>query len=563
MRWWLALAFAAIAALTALAVVWVASERAETAARRHAEEFALGNAFAAALAVGSAPADEVAARVRAVAGNRRISLYLFDAHGEPLSPLTSRGVAFEEIESAPKAVTAALGGERYVDGSEDGSRLVVGLPFGGGSRGALVAYQARPLLGAQLGIFRGEAWKAALWAIVGGAAVGLLVATFVARRLGRIARGAETIAAGHFDRPVVERFPDEVGALARSIDEMRVRLSGLVTALREDKERFETLVGRLNEAVVVFGSDLRVQYANRRAAEFAGRGEIAAGERLEMAWPDEIETYALGLVAGNAPPEPVLVEVGDRVLLVSGVPPGRLDEAILVLTDLTDRERADRAQREFVTNAAHELRTPVSVITTAIEMLQTGAKDVPADREMFLGHIEREANRLTRLSAALLVLARVEARQEEPAAEPVAMQRLLRRVADDVLASPDVRVEVDCEHDVVAASDARLIEQALQSVAANAAKYTDVGTIAFRGRTLGDRVLLEVADTGCGIDPRVRDRIFGRFSRGEGGRGGFGLGLAIAEQSVRAAGGTIAIRSDGGSGTSVMIELPAASEVPV
>src|SRR5205814_9913795 len=110
----------------------------------------------------------------------------------------------------------------------------------------------------------------------------------------------------------------------------------------------------------------------------------------------------------------------------------------------SERERRERAEREFVANAAHELRTPVAAIASAVEVLQAGAKDAPADRDLFLGHIEREAARLTRLARALLVLARAQARHEPPPLQLVELAPLLGQVAAAILPPGDVQVVVDC-----------------------------------------------------------------------------------------------------------------------
>jgi two-component system sensor histidine kinase VicK len=251
----------------------------------------------------------------------------------------------------------------------------------------------------------------------------------------------------------------------------------------------------------------------------------------------------------------------EKTLQVSGVPAhSRGDGAILVVADVTQRERTERAQREFVTNAAHELRTPVAAIVTSIEMLQTGAKEDPERRDEFLGYIERESNRLTRLTRALLVLARAEARQELPRSEQVSLGPVLERVAGDLEPAAPVHVAVDCDPDLTVATDPELLEQALQSVAQNAARYTTRGTIIIRGRQIDPaHVAVQVIDTGTGIRGTQRERLFDRFYRGSGRNGGFGLGLAIAAQSVRAVGGTIEIRSNEEAGTTVELVLPAGS----
>jgi signal transduction histidine kinase len=360
---------------------------------------------------------------------------------------------------------------------------------------------------------------------------------------------------------VTDRFPDEVGSLATSIDRMRLRLDGLIAALRDDRDRFESLVDRLNDGVLLLDRSLQISFANACAAQVVPDRSLAAGRRLPEVWPDErVGEFAARLFEDGTAPIPLLVETGDRVVSVSGVPAGPGGEsAILVLADVTQRERDERAQREFVTNAAHELRTPLAGIVTSIEMLQTGAKDDPAARDRFLDHIERESARLARLTRALLVLARAEARQEAPLTGDVPLSPLLHRVAESL--EPRVPVRVECEPGLVTRTDMDLLEQAVQSVAQNADKFTERGEIVLRGVRNGSGVVIEVQDTGSGIPQAERDRIFERFYRGAvGDRDGFGLGLAIASQAVKVLGGTIELES-AAAGTTVRMRLPAARSV--
>ena len=92
----------------------------------------------------------------------------------------------------------------------------------------------------------------------------------------------------------------------------------------------------------------------------------------------------------------------DRAFRLQGLPGGPESAAIFVLIDISERERREQGEREFVANAAHELRTPLTAITSAIEVLQAGAKHFESERDLFLGHIEREAARLRRLYADLV-----------------------------------------------------------------------------------------------------------------------------------------------------------------
>ncbi len=558
MRWWLAAAFALVAAITAIAVVRVTADRSEDAFRSYAEEFAIGNSFAAAVKLGPITEPRLLGREsEQLAQSRRVSLFVFDAGGRGLTPERSRGITFDQVPQGQEALAAALEGRRFVGGSPDGSAIVVALPIVSSSAEVLVSYSLRPDLRAQLGIVRDESGEAALWAILVGAAFGLLLAAFVARRLGRIADAARAIESGDFSRGLSDRFPDEVGSLSESIERMRLRLDALVATLREDKQRFEQLVERLHEGVLLADPEGKLEYANGRAYE------LLAGIQPRCVLADVLPAEAaatLGsLLEGEELRDPIQVDGRGRTLQVSGVPSHRPgDGAVLVVADTTERVREERAQREFVTNAAHELRNPVAGIVTAIEMLQTGAKDDPLHRDEFLAHIEREAARLSRLTRALLVLERAEAREEVPRAEVVVLAPVLERVAEGIEPREDVRVSVDCDPDLVLSTHPELLEQALQTVVQNAERYTEHGQIVLSGRRLDvDHVCVQVTDTGRGLAGAEPERLFDRFYRGSAGNGGFGLGLSIAAQSVRAVGGRIEIRPNGEQGTIVEIRLPA------
>ncbi|HVM69543.1 MAG TPA: ATP-binding protein [Gaiellaceae bacterium] len=561
MRWWLGIAFGLIAALTAVAVVRVLSERSEVAFRESAEEFAVGNAVAAAETLNRvATVEELRDRAQALAQMRRLSLFAFDGDGRLVVAASPSAVRFEQVPDGAVALQTALAGPRYIASSPDGTSIVVALHLRNENADVLVAYALRPELRDQLGIVRDEVGEAALWATLLGATVGLVVATLFARRIRRIARTARAIEDGDFSRPVADRFPDEIGSLATSIERMRTRLAALIAALQEDRDRFEQLVERLNEGVLLLDRELRITFANGHAADAIPAAMLSGGASLAEAWPDErVLALARRLFTDAAPPEPAHVDVRGRLLRVSGVPAAGGETALLIVADTTERERAERAQREFVTNAAHELRTPIAGIVTSVEMLQTGAKDDPAARDQFLAHIEREAARLTRLTRALLVLARAEARQEEPRAAPVEVEPLLRRIAESFEPLPGVALEVECEPGLEVHTDADLLEQALGAVVQNARKYTDAGAIVLRGTRSGGVAAVEVEDTGRGVPEAEQARIFERFYRGiDDDGGGFGLGLAIAAQAVRVLGGRIDVKSTSGAGTTVRVVLPAA-----
>ena len=238
---------------------------------------------------------------------------------------------------------------------------------------------------------------------------------------------------------------------------------------------------------------------------------------------------------------------------------GHVIAAAAVFQDVTEGDMRSLAARDFVANAAHELRTPLAAIVSGIDVLESGAKEIPAERDRFLAHVAREADRLVRLTRALLLLARIQSGVEEPRAEVVELAPLLREIADGLRPAAGVRVTVRCPADAAAIANRGLLEQALTSLATNASRYTEAGRITLSVARPRDRVRIRVRDTGPGMAPETLMRAGERFYRGDPSSvGGFGLGLAIARQAAEAMGGVLRLSSELDVGTTAEIELPSA-----
>lgn len=561
MRWWLAIVFATIAAVTAVAVALVSANRSEEAFRHRAEELAAGRSFSAAIELGDlATRDGYERSAPVVAERRQLPVFVFSPSGRLLTPHRSHGAAFADIEHGDEALEVALAGRRFVRTNEAVRATLVGIPLRREGAGALVTYAPHPLLAEGVGVVRTEVVKAALWAILLGGAIGFLVASLIARRLARIATAAAAIEAGQFDTPLKPRFQDEVGRLSATIDRMRNRLRRSFARLEAERARLEELVERLDEGVIVVDKALNVELANGRARRLLDH-PLRAGQRL----PEPLRPIVDRLQHSTSPIGDTKIDVeGGRIYAILGLP--ALDEspAILVVRDISERERRERAEREFVTNAAHELRTPLTTITGAIEILQSGAKDEPEDRDRFLDHIQRESDRLVRLTRALLVLARAQTHEETPRIERISARRLLENVAAAVVPREGVMLQIDCEDDLELATEPRLAEQSLLNLASNAVKNTTRGAVVLSARRTNGAVAIEVVDSGTGMPRAIHERVFDRFYRGNGRDSeGFGLGLAIARESVRVLGGQIDVDSQPGSGTTFRVTLPADGPGPV
>ena len=327
------------------------------------------------------------------------------------------------------------------------------------------------------------------------------------------------------------------------------------------RQRLSKLLDRLHRGVVTVSPTLRVTYANTAAAAVLTGGRSPVGRTLVDPWPEpSLSELAARMFEHGAVPEEASVNLEDerRDFEVLALPPDASGDALLVIADVTAHERRHRAEREFVANAAHQLRTPVSAIASAIEVLQGGAKEDPETRDRFLAHLDRQCNRLVRLTRALLILARAQALAEPPAVEIVPVHPLLVSISRALRPGEDVRVRVECPFDLAALTNRDLLEQAVGNLAENAAKYTRAGQILLAAKkTGGPKVRIVVSDSGPGGS--FAEDGFRRFYRGPGVEGeGFGLGLAIAEETVRALGGELQIDSDEG-GTRAAVTLPAAT----
>ena len=562
MRWWLALCFAAVVSLTAVLVAEVFTARAESAFRNRAKELAAGNAFSGASEITRARNNAQLERtVAEVAGRRRLALFVFDSHRHPLTPLRSRGVEFRSLALRDNALDRALRGRRFVGSSQAGKIIVVGLPIRGEVGNALVAVAYRPDLVAEIGILRSEIVRAALWAVLAGAAAGLVVALLIAARLRRISIAAAEIEHGNFDTQLRPRFRDELGDLAATVDRMRERLRESFGNLEAERDRLRILLEQLQEGVIAVDAQLIVVVANAAAHELVpGRG-LAEGEPLpEPSSELPLRAFASRLFEGDSGVAQARWFSGDdRTYAIAGIPASRNSPiGVIVVADVTERERRERAEREFVANAAHELRTPIAAIDGALEALELGAKEQPADRDRFLGIARRHTERLGRLVRALLALSRAQTRQEPLRLEAITVRPLLEEAAATLDVPEAVVIEVACPPELSVLAQRDLAAQVITNLAANAAKHTQRGRIRLSARSAtDDAIAIEVTDTGSGIAWEERERIFDRFYTGNGERGkGFGLGLAIVREAVRALGGVVEIESEPGRGTVARVILP-------
>lgn len=239
-----------------------------------------------------------------------------------------------------------------------------------------------------------------------------------------------------------------------------------------------------------------------------------------------------------------------------------LRELALVINDMLDRlEAAYDGQKQFVSDASHELRTPIAVIQGYASMLARWGKDDAAVRDEAISAISNEAANMKELVEKLLFLARHDKQTLEMKSELVDMRELLLNTARETRMI-DKKHAIECGEmqEVRVLGDPAALKQALRIFVDNARKYTpEGGKIELSCRRAGMGAMLSVADNGCGIPAGELKRIFDRFYRVDGSRGavpGHGLGLSIARIIAVNHGGKIHVRSKAGAGSTFTLELP-------
>jgi two-component system, OmpR family, phosphate regulon sensor histidine kinase PhoR len=553
MRWWLALAFALIAALTAGLVGLMLDQRAEDAFRGHIHDIAVGDSVAAASAI-ERPGGSNPGAMESLTEARRLALFVVTRDGRLVSAPSSMGVSYGDVPLHREALAAVGNHHRFVAGTGSGG-TVVGLRLPSLDR-VLVAYRPRSDVGAQVAIVRSEVLPAVLLAGLVGALVGVLVSALITHRLRRISDAAAAIERGDLSTPLTVGFRDELGALGSTVEQMRVTLLETFGALGYERDRLQRILERLHDGVITIDDAGRIDFANPAARSLLAATELVPGAPAPEPWPGvPLGELAPRLRASGRSLEQRVTAADGTVVDLIGLPPGQGGgPVVFVITDVSDRDRRERAQREFVSNAAHELHSPTAAILSSIEVLEDGAKYDPTDRDRFLAHIQREADRLSRLSKAMLVLARAQSGTEPIELGPLPLEPLLRETGAH--AAPLVRrLQVDCEPGLLISAQPDLAYELFSNLMANAAKHSEGGSVRVVTTASNGRVVVSVKDDGPGIAPEHRERVFDRFYRvGARDDSGFGLGLAIVRDVAVALGGTVSISPDG-DGSSVDVTL--------
>lgn len=322
----------------------------------------------------------------------------------------------------------------------------------------------------------------------------------------------------------------------------------------------EALLEGTSEGVLVIDSSGRAARSNAPARALLGQGYRAATWSVQR-------SPALSALVERARSEAVAdseIDMLGRVVLVSAMPLGD-GRVLLRLKDVSEIRRLERVRTDFVANASHELKTPLTALRGYAETLLEEDEPPPDLRRKFLGSIHANALRLQNLVEDLLDLTRLESGGWRPDLTPLLVGPLARKAWDEVTESRGRHISFSLSGEGIVLGDERGLSHILRNLLDNSLRHTpDDGRIDVQISQAAETVTVSVADTGSGIPPEALPRIFERFYRADPARsrqeGGTGLGLAIVSHMVEAMHGEVSATSEKGRGTVVSFTLPRASE---
>lgn len=374
-------------------------------------------------------------------------------------------------------------------------------------------------------------------------------------------------------------FYEELAPFLQTIRQQNDTIRAQLAAIQRDKDTITFIYQNMKEGLVMVSHDFRVLTVNKSAMSMLDcylkepEGQSFSSLTQNIALNQAVEVA----LNGDSDTDLLPADHNGRIYRYFANPvytsTAETDTVgmLLLLLDVTEQQRAQRAREEFSANISHELKTPLTSISGFAELIESGMASSPEDIHQFSALIRKESARLLTLIDDIIHLSRIEVGYDE-LQETVDLTALAMEEREHLLAAAAKKqVEIRCEGEIALIRGNRtMLQEAVYNLCENAVKYNkNGGFVHISIEHSPNEVVLRVADSGIGIAKEHHERVFERFYRVDKSRsketGGTGLGLSIVKHVVQLHNGRLSIESEPGKGTCIELHFPtlAASTPPL
>lgn len=381
---------------------------------------------------------------------------------------------------------------------------------------------------------------------------------------------AEHFAQGQFSKKISNPAIYELQVLAQSLNKMAEQLDEKIVLIDQQKNEIDAVLGSMGEAVLavdLFGKIIRINEAFR--VLFGISEEVIGKNFSEIVRNKDLEDYiAISLTNNEKTEEKIIYLIKQSLYMKTNGTPlidamGEKYGAVIVFSDITRMKQLEKVRQEFVSNASHEIRTPITSIKGFVETILESGLENKDETLHFLQIIQKQSDRLAAIINDLLLLSSL----EEGGSVPLTTLPIIHTLEEAVQTcsiqakQKDIQVQLNCEKSLQAPINAPLLEQAIVNLLMNAIAYSPAGSlVTINAQAEGQKLKISVIDNGIGIPANHLDRLFERFYRVDKSRsrknGGTGLGLSIVKHITQVHGGTVAVESISGKGSTFSIYIP-------
>ena len=396
--------------------------------------------------------------------------------------------------------------------------------------------------------------------------------------ISQISDGIQHIDRGDYNFKLPDQKYEELNSLVVLIQTLSQNVSQNLVLIEEEKQKLGFLLDNIRQGIILVDHKMNIVQFNRSAKMILNKEGNILKQSLVYLTRDPQILSAVENCIQHKKSSIFDIEMEDKGLIFSvsiNVVDSQWikDGAIIVITDVTDARKSEQIRREFIANASHELKTPITSVKGFAELLSSNLVEDPKKVDDYLQRILFEADRMTSLISDILKLSAIEENNQIKNMDRVDIGEVIDEVIKTTVQlteEKNISLSANCASDTLYVyADKDDILRMLLNLVVNAIKYNrENGSVTVSGKKQGLKCVIEVADTGIGIPEKDITRVFERFYTVDKGRsasvGGTGLGLSIVKHIVAFYDGEINIKSKEQVGTVITVKLNLSNqELPI